>query len=164
MITETGKTFHSLEIRDDDDPYAGTFAYPAYVERAARRALPAGAHGPAAAEPLANRSVQLLPGGAQPDRRVLPVERLLPADLCRGVAVQGVRTVADVRHGGEEPRDPGRRQRPDHAGVAVHRGGDRVAPAAAGCQRGQVPAGAADRAAAAGPHRGLGVPVPAGFR
>src|SRR3984885_5518763 len=132
MITETRKTFHSLEIRDDEDPYAGTFAYPAFVERAARPALPAGPRRPDAAEPLANRSVQLLPGGVQPDRRVLPVERLLPADLRRGVAVQAVRAVADVRRGGEEPRGPGRRQRADHAGVAVHRGGDRVAPAAAG--------------------------------
>src|SRR5580704_13019131 len=100
MITETRKTFHSLEIRDDDDPYAGTFAYAAVVERAARPALPAGAHGPDAAEPPADRSVQLLPGGAQPDRRVLPVERVLAADLRRGVAVQGVPAVADVRHGG----------------------------------------------------------------
>ena len=36
-----------------------------------------------------------------------------------------------------------------------------IAPAAAGWRRRQVPARAADRAAAAGAHRGLGVPVPA---
>src|SRR6185312_5038682 len=103
MITETRKTFHSLEIRDDDDPYA------------AKPSLPAGACRAAAAEPGADWRVQLLPGAAQPHRRVLPVERLLAAHLRRGVAVQGVRPVAHVRHGGEEPGHPGRRQRPDHA-------------------------------------------------
>src|ERR1700733_7564821 len=114
MITETCKTFHILEIRDDDDPYAGTIAYAAHVVRAGRPALPAGARGPDAAELPADRRVQLLPGGAQPGRRVLPVERLLPAYLRRGVAVQGVRPVGDLRRGGEEPGVPGRRHHPDH--------------------------------------------------
>ena len=45
---------------------------------------------------------------------------------------KAVHQVADVRHRGEEHRHPGRRQHPDHAGLPVHRRGDRDAPAAAG--------------------------------
>ena len=45
---------------------------------------------------------------------------------------KAVPAVADVRHRGEEPGDPGRRHHPDHAGVPVHRGGGGGAPARPG--------------------------------
>src|SRR5690348_1461357 len=126
--------------------------------------LPPGAGGADAAQPAADRPVQLLPGRPQPDRRLLPVERLLRAGLRRGLPVHPVRQVADLRARGQEPRHLGRRRHRDHAGLAVHRGGDRHAHAAAGRRRREIHPGAADRAAPAGADRGLGVPAPAGPR
>src|SRR6201999_369316 len=59
---------------------AGRPARPAAL---ARPVLPAGDRHLHAAEPAAHRAVQLLPGGAEPGRRVLYLERLLGAPLRR---------------------------------------------------------------------------------
>ena len=126
--------------------------------------VPVGAGGAAAAEPAADRRVQLLPGRPQPDRRLLPVERLLRAHVRRDIPVQAVHPGADLRDRGEEPGDPGRRQHPDQPGLPVHRGGDRHAHAEAGGRRREICPRLADRAAAAGADRGLGVPAPAQLR
>src|SRR5207247_8654839 len=69
-----------------------------HAQALAALSVPVSAGGAAAAQPAADRRLQLLPGRAQPDRWLLPVERLLPAFLRRSVAVYAVLPVTNVRH------------------------------------------------------------------
>src|SRR5215831_3945506 len=135
---------HLHETQEDDDDDLAIRGDPLAVP------LPARAGGDAAAELAADRRLHLLPGRAQPARRLLRVERLLPAGLLRGIAVPGVPSVADLRGRAEEHRDPHRRSHRDHAGLTVHRRRGRHAHASQAGHRRQVPSGAADRLAAAG--------------